>query len=421
MKKCISSIVLMIVFVVSMMPSAAAVQSVAYAHNLQVTDVWLNPGDYLAKFDMEDKSDKFIVDLSNSIVGDVTEERERFEAIYQWTIDNIYYDYVAYQMPMNTTVITAEDNQKLVDEGFYYVNEDGDKHGLANGPVTTAILRRGVCWDYAVLLHYLLSAQNIPCIIIRGYANSYLPDNIIPMVEDTNHAWNAVFVDGRWAFVDATWDSGNTYEDGIYLAGFSSLRYFDIPLDVLSLDHLFMEYGTSEENDIPSDWAQDIVAEAISIGIVPYTLQGRYREAISRQEFCQLVMQTLKNISPELVGNISDCPSPFTDVDDGAVTLAKQLNIVEGVGDGRFDPFRSISRQEAAVMLGRLVTVLDLYIDKPAKDFSDSEFIAVWAVDGVQKVTALGIMEGTGGAFDPFGTYTVEQAIITVERIQQIS
>ena len=74
------------------------------------------------------------------------------------------------------------------------------------------------------------------------------------------------------------------------------------------------------------------------------------------------------------------------------MTLANQLNIVAGVGNGRFEPSQNISRQEAAVMLGRLVDVLSLYIDETAQDFWDSESIAVWAADSVQKVTALDII-----------------------------
>lgn len=43
------------------------------------------------------------------------------------------------------------------------------------------------------------------------------------------------------------------------------------------------------------------------------------------------------------------------------MTLANQLNIVAGVGNGRFEPSQNISRHEAAVMLERLVDVLGLY------------------------------------------------------------
>ncbi len=55
---------------------------------------------------------------------------------------------------------------------------------------------RGVCGDYSLLFMHLCRRASIPCTIEIGDP-SYI-----------DHAWNAVFVNGQWLFVDTTWDDG---------------------------------------------------------------------------------------------------------------------------------------------------------------------------------------------------------------------
>ncbi|HCL01263.1 MAG TPA: hypothetical protein DHW61_02430 [Lachnoclostridium phytofermentans] len=55
---------------------------------------------------------------------------------------------------------------------------------------------RGVCGDYALLFMHLCRRASIPCTFEAGDPFTF------------NHAWNAVFVNGKWLFVDTTWDDG---------------------------------------------------------------------------------------------------------------------------------------------------------------------------------------------------------------------
>ena len=137
-----------------------------YAHNLAMTDVWLNPGDYVAIFD-DSQNDTYIKNLSDQIVGSAKTDHEKLDVICDWVIDNIYYDFDSYNFSVKgATIITDQDREKFAAAGF------SDVHGwyLVTGPVNTTVLHRGVCWDYSVLLHYLLGAQRIPCVIVYVYA-----------------------------------------------------------------------------------------------------------------------------------------------------------------------------------------------------------------------------------------------------------
>jgi transglutaminase-like putative cysteine protease len=89
-------------------------------------------------------------------------------------------------------------------------------------------LRRGVCQDYAVLAAALLRAAGFRARLVTGIARP-------PGGQDELHAWNQVWVDGRWLGFDATWNSGHV-KDGRFVAKFTR-DYFDLPEEVFALTH----------------------------------------------------------------------------------------------------------------------------------------------------------------------------------------
>lgn len=153
-------------------------------------------------------------------------------------------------------------------------------------------------------------------------------------------------------------------------------------------------------------------------------LQKDYQNNITRREFCTLSIQFLKQIlatDPELDGimDIDLGKSPFTDVDDPAVTWAYYLEIVSGTGGGRFNPNGQITRQEAAAMLTNMAgNVFGLNVGAKSSNFNDRGQISDWAKGSVDFVYEYGIMSGTGNnAFAPQSPYTREQSIVTILRM----
>ena len=127
----------------------------------------------------------------------------------------------------------------------------------------------------------------------------------------------------------------------------------------------------------PSPWAEAEVNTAISIGLVPEELQSDYQQNITRDEFAQLAvtlcMAQLRYVGgPEQfledyrryfrdeAGNAVDAvPAAFSDATFWG-TLASALGVVQGRGDGTFDPDGLITRQEAAVMVSRAAELCGL-------------------------------------------------------------
>ena len=92
----------------------------------------------------------------------------------------------------------------------------------------------------------LCRAEGIPCNVVTGYAlgvsgdTKWTDENIA--TDEQNHAWNEVYVDGRWVIVDTTWDSGNKIENGMWIDGSVSHLYFDANLQFFSSNHRIIEY-----------------------------------------------------------------------------------------------------------------------------------------------------------------------------------
>lgn len=87
---------------------------------------------------------------------------------------------------------------------------------------TTLVEGKGVCAGYAFALQYLLMRAGIQSYYVVGYAGE-------------SHAWNLVKIDGKWYYVDATWD------DPVYNGSddpYSPYHsYFNITTAMLQEDH----------------------------------------------------------------------------------------------------------------------------------------------------------------------------------------
>jgi hypothetical protein len=60
---------------------------------------------------------------------------------------------------------------------------------------------KAVCAGYAMAFEHLCHLAGIPCCTITGEATN------LPATDDDNgHAWNSVYINGRWYEVDTTWD-----------------------------------------------------------------------------------------------------------------------------------------------------------------------------------------------------------------------
>lgn len=182
--------------------------------------------------------------------------------------------------------------------------------------------------------------------------------------------------------------------------------------------------------DTPSAWAKPEVQRGIELEIVPARLQSKYQDAITREEFAELIVNAVfANVksqgytywTKEQVLEQVTLDVEFEDAKQEHVKLAYILGAVNGVSDTKFAPDNKITRQEAAMMLVNTshISVGFSYADNKSMGYKDFNSIAEWAKPAVQAAWSIGFMQGNGDKFNPKGNITREQAIATVLRLYE--
>ena len=169
----------------------------------------------------------------------------------------------------------------------------------------------------------------------------------------------------------------------------------------------------------PSDWALVAVARGKTLGLIPDWLQYQYQNNLTRQEFCVLIVTLIEKKSGQSIDAFRNAKGKayagaFTDSTDWYVRECASLGIVTGGGDGRFEPRAVLTREQAATILQRTAVMLGASASGSGKTFTDAAGISDWAKGAVDYVTAVGIMNGDGAAFQPAQTFTREQAYLTM-------
>lgn len=124
-------------------------------------------------------NDKNAVKLSYDLCAELDSDKEKAERLYDYIVNLLTYDY---------------EKAATVEKGYL--------------PDVDATLqeRKGICFDYSALFAAMLRAQDIPVRLAIGYVQ---PDNIY-------HAWNQVYLDGEWVWMDSTFGPESAYTEENY-------------------------------------------------------------------------------------------------------------------------------------------------------------------------------------------------------------
>ena len=106
----------------------------------------------------------------------------------------------------------------------------------------------------------------------------------------------------------------------------------------------------------------------------------------------------------------------FSDVPSGqwyssAISWASENGIVNGMGNGLFDPNGNVTREQTAAILYRFADSVGADISKtaPLSSFSDSTKVQSWAGTAMQWAVGSGLINGIGGCLQPQGNATRAQ------------
>lgn len=166
-------------------------------------------------------------------------------------------------------------------------------------------------------------------------------------------------------------------------------------------------------NDIQGHWGERYITPLAQRGIVNgYDDGGFHPNAyVTRAEFVKMLCSGFN-----ITGEYSD--AGFADVSNSAwyaqsVALCKSHGIVNGDTNNRFRPQERITREDAAVMLYRILKEDIAFEETEQLQFNDSTDIADYAVGAVATMADEGIISGFDtGSFRPKDNTTRAQAAV---------
>lgn len=105
-----------------------------------------------------------------------------------------------------------------------------------------------VCAGYANVMETLCRQANIPVKNISGYAKgvSYSAAKPFSLEHKTNHAWNAIQLDGKWHLLDCTWGAGHLDSSNAFRKEFNEFYFLTDPAHFVHSHFPYMDRNLTE-------------------------------------------------------------------------------------------------------------------------------------------------------------------------------
>lgn len=115
------------------------------------------------------EGDDPVIQKTQELTQGLNSDKEKAAAIYNYVVNNYKYDY--------------DKLGRLPSDYIPNIN-------------STDKTRKGICYDFASVYAAMLRSVDIPAKLIKGYGDSI----------EGYHAWNEVYLDGKWKLVDTSFD-----------------------------------------------------------------------------------------------------------------------------------------------------------------------------------------------------------------------
>lgn len=170
-------------------------------------------------------------------------------------------------------------------------------------------------------------------------------------------------------------------------------------------------------------WAGNEIRELAKLNIINGVNQKEFEplKSVTRAEFLSMLVRAFDLSNSESQSSFTDVPSsswyyPY-------ISAAVESKLAEGVGEGKFEPNRAITREEMAQMAANAMKLtgqvsLDVS-DAVLEKFNDKETISPYAREAVALLTKEEVIQGlTLSTFSPKNTANRAQAAVIIYRIK---
>lgn len=172
-------------------------------------------------------------------------------------------------------------------------------------------------------------------------------------------------------------------------------------------------------------WLAGSVEIALKHNLIPEALQSKYNQPLTRGEFTTLVARLYEKITGEEIKE----RKTFTDTKSADIEKVAGLGILSGVGNGKFNPDDMITREQAAVVIKRLLDKLDykFYLnpdyqwefEEVIKDYPSS--VSRWAVEAMAQLCYEDIGYGFWPYDDTKAGFTLEESLYVLMRVFRLT
>ena len=164
--------------------------------------------------------------LAQNIKNDFNSDITKVRAVFSWLAQNIRYDLQELYNPTSKSIRFSYSSEKEKLKKLKAI-----KNGIVSNTLNK---RKAVCEGYAQTFSKTCDLLGIENEVIKGYVRNSSEEIGKPELH-SNHAWNAVKIDNRWLYFDATWAAGYLM-NGKWLRNFNDY-YFNFPKEKYFLTH----------------------------------------------------------------------------------------------------------------------------------------------------------------------------------------
>ena len=163
-------------------------------------------------------------------------------------------------------------------------------------------------------------------------------------------------------------------------------------------------------------WAADAINELAEAGIIKGTSETTFSPAnnITRADFALLLVRAFE-LSSDNTENFADVQS--SDYFASELAIARNTGIVGGIGDNKYAPRNTITRQDMMVIVYRALRALGIRLEAGEAAYPDFGEVAPYAKDAVSALISAGLVNGKNGRIDPTAYTTRAEVAVLIKRI----
>ncbi|MBQ6845830.1 MAG: S-layer homology domain-containing protein, partial [Oscillospiraceae bacterium] len=187
------------------------------------------------------------------------------------------------------------------------------------------------------------------------------------------------------------------------------------------------EEGTPEVPDIPEktarfvdlgnhSWAEDAINALADEGIIKGTSETTFSpgDNITRADFAILLVRAF-NLSSDNTENFSDVEA--TDYFAKELAIARNCGIINGIGDNKYAPRNTITRQDMMVIVYRAMQKLGVELKSGVVEYADFAEVADYAKEAVSALVTAELVNGKNGKIAPNDYTTRAEVAVLIKRI----